>query len=201
MSNRIVDAMRWRLWVGVTVVLLSLSGCAGILIGGAATGVGLVHDRRTAGTMMDDQSLELKLYDLLSKQLPSDTHIGVTAYNGTVLLTGQVPSAAARQQADAIVRNFTPPPVRMLHNELSIAAPSSLSVQSNDAFLTAKVKAALLKINQIPDFDPTRVKVVTERGIVYLFGLVRQMEADAAADVASQVGGVRQVVTLFEYIP
>jgi osmotically-inducible protein OsmY len=81
-----------------------------------------------------------------------------------------------------------------------IGPPSPLSSRSNDTLLTTQVKAALLRINDIPDFDPTRVKVVTERGVVYLLGLVRPREADAAADVTSQVSGVRQVVTLFEYI-
>jgi osmotically-inducible protein OsmY len=118
----------------------------------------------------------------------------------TVLLTGEVVSERARQQAEQIARHFNTPPVRMVHNELIIGPPSPLSVQSNDALLTTKVKTALFQINSIPDFDPTRVKVVTDRGVVYLLGLVRPVEADAAADVVSQVGGVQQVVTLFEYI-
>ena len=92
------------------------------------------------------------------------------------------------------------PPVREVYNELVIGPPSSLSTQSNDAMLTTKVKTALFQITHIPDFDPSRVKVVTNQSVVYLMGLVRPREADAAADKASQVGGVRQVVTLFEYI-
>lgn len=192
--------VRWMQGISGLLLVVSLSGCAGILIGGAATGISLAHDRRTAGTVIDDQSIELKLYDNLNRELPPGNRISITSYNGTVLLTGEVVSDGVRGQAEQIVRAFNEPPVRTVHNELVIGPPSSLSVQSSDTLVTTKVKTALFQIHSIPDFDPTRVKVVTDRGVVYLLGLVRPIEADAAADVASQVGGVQQVVTLFEYI-
>lgn len=191
---------RWTQRFGVLALALSLSGCAGILVGGAATGISVAHDRRTTGTVIDDQTIELKLYDTFNQRLPPGNRVSTTSYNGTVLLTGEVVSERARQQAEQIARHFNTPPVRMVHNELIVGPPSPLSVQSNDALLTTKVKTALFQINNIPDFDPTRVKVVTDRGVVYLLGLVRPVEADATADVVSQVGGVQQVVTLFEYI-
>ena len=178
---------------------LFLNGCAGLLVGGAATGVTVVHDRRTAGTVIDDQTIELKLQDALNQQLPPGNHISVTSYNGAALLTGQVISAPARQQAEEIARRIDPP-VREVYNELVIGPTLPLSVQGNDALLTTKVKTSLFQINNLPDFDPSRVKVVTENGVVYLLGLVRPVEADAAAEIASRVAGVRQVVTIFEYI-
>ena len=177
-----------------------LTGCVPLLVGGTAVGVGVAHDRRTAGTVVDDQTIALKLYNTLDQQLPPGNHINVTSYNGAVLLSGEVVSAQAREQAETIARRIEPP-VREIYNELVIGPPSALSSRNNDTLLTTKVKAALLRINDIPDFDPSRVKVVTERGVVYLLGLVRPREADAAANVASQIGGVHQVVTLFEYIP
>ena len=175
-----------------------LSGCVGLLLGGTAVGVGVAHDRRTTGTVMDDQTVELKIYDALNKKLPPGNRISATSYNGVVLLTGEAVSEGVKQQADAVVRSITPP-VREVYNELVIARPIPLSARSNDSFLTSKVKTALFKI-KIDDFDPSRVKVVTDRGVVYLMGLVRPNEGDAAANVASQVSGVRQVVTLFEFI-
>lgn len=190
----------WIRWAGVLALALFLSGCAGILVGGAATGISVAHDRRTTGMVVDDQTIELKLYDVLNRQLPPGNRISITSYNGTVLMTGEAVSEGARQRAESIARSFSEPPVRMVYNELVVGPPSPLSVQSNDALLTTKVKTALFQINTIPDFDPTRVKVVTDRGVVYLLGLVRPVEANATAEVASQVGGVRQVVTLFEYI-
>lgn len=190
----------WIRWAEVLALALTLSGCAGILVGGAATGVSVAHDRRTTGAIVDDQTIELKLYDVLNRQLPPGNRISITSYNGTVLLTGEAVSEEARQRAEAIARSFNQPPVRMVYNELVVGSPSPLSAQSNDALLTTKVKTALFQINTIPDFDPTRVKVVTDRGVVYLLGLVRPQEANAAAEVVSQVSGVQQVVTLFEYI-
>ncbi|MBK7540329.1 MAG: BON domain-containing protein [Candidatus Competibacteraceae bacterium] len=181
---------------GLATVLLS--GCVGLLLGGTAVGVGVAHDRRTTGTVMDDQTVELKIYDALNKKLPPGNRISATSYNGVVLLTGEAVSEGVKQQADAVVRSITPP-VREVYNELVIARPIPLSARSNDSFLTSKVKTALFKI-KIDDFDPSRVKVVTDRGVVYLMGLVRPNEGDAAANVASQVSGVRQVVTLFEFI-
>lgn len=176
-----------------------LNGCIGILVGGAATGLSVAHDRRTTGTVVDDQTIELKLHSALDQQLPPENHINITVYNGAVLLSGEIATAQTRQQVDRIARSIEPP-VREVYNELVVGPPSALSSRSNDTLLTTQVKAALLRINDIPDFDPTRVKVVTEREVVYLLGLVRPREAEAAADVASQVSGVRQVVTLFEYI-
>ena len=190
----------WQIHLAAAVlVTTTLTGCIGLVVGGAAMGVGVAHDRRTAGTVMDDQTIALKLYDAFDRQLPPGNHINITVYNSAVLLSGEAVSAQARQQAERIARN-SDPPVREVYNELVIGPPSALSSRSNDTLLTSKVKAALLAIHHIPDFDPSRVKVVTERGVVYLLGLVRPPEADAATDVASQLGGVRQVVTLFEYI-
>ncbi len=181
------------------LAVVLLGGCAALFVGGTAMGVSVAHDRRTTGSVVDDQTIELKLYDLFTRTLPPGNRISTTSYNGAVLLTGQVVSAQVRQQAEQIARDLREPPVRLVYNELVIGPPNSLSVQSNDALLTTKVKSALFQI-QIPDFDPTRVKVVTESSVVYLMGLVKPAEADASANVASRVGGVRQVVTLFEYI-
>ena len=191
--------MLWIRLAGVVLSITVLNGCVPLLVGGTAVGVSVAHDRRTTGTVMDDQTIELKIYDALERQLPPGNRISTTSYNGAVLLTGEVVSEAMRQQAEQIARNLSQPPVREVYNELVIGPPSPMSVQRNDALITTKVKTALFQI-KIKDFDPTRVKVVTERGVVYLMGLVRRKEADAAADAASRVDGVRQVVTLFEYI-
>ena len=190
--------MRWMRLASALLAALLLSGCAGLLLGGAAVGVSVAHDRRTTGTVVDDQTIELKVFDALNRQLPPGNRISATCYNGAVLLTGEVVSEAIKQRAEAVVRGVTPP-IREVYNELAVASPRPFTERSNDGLLTAKVKSALFQV-RIADFDPTRVKVVTERGVVYLMGLLRPNEADAAANIASQVGGVRQVVTLFEYI-
>ncbi len=178
---------------------LSLSACGAIVVGGAATGASMVHDRRTSGTVVDDQGIEFGAINEFSKQpvLRDRSHINVTAYNGVVLLSGEVPTKEAGLLAERLTRAQAK--VRMVQNELIVAQVSPLSSRSNDALLTTQVKARLFNVN-LPDFDPSRVKVVSERGVVYLMGIVHPNEAQAAVSEARAVNGVQQVVKLFETI-
>jgi len=183
------------------LLMAALEGCTPLVVGGTAVATAnVVHDRRTAGTIIEDQAIELKAYRAIhkDKELASQSHISVTSYNMNVLLTGETPTEALRQRAVEIVRRI--PKVRRVYNELAVAGPSSLTSRSNDALITAKVKLALFKIKGLEGFDPTRVKVVTERGNVYLMGLLTHREADAVAEAARRVSGVQRVIKLFEYI-
>ena len=90
--------------------------------------------------------------------------------------------------------------VRIVHNELTVAAPNSYMTRSSDSYITSKVKTSLFKVKGHDDFDPTRVKVVTENGTVYLMGILYRSEAEDAAKQTSRVGGVQKVVKLFEYL-
>ncbi len=175
-----------------------LTACApAVIVGGSA--VGAAHDRRTLGSFVEDQNIELKAYDAIAKDqdLEKQSHISVTSYNGIVLLSGQTPSAELRARAEASV--LTVPKVKKVHNELTIAAPSSLGSRSTDTWVTSKVKTSLLKVKGHKGFDPTRVKVVTENGTVYLMGLLTQAEATDVVDVVRRVGGVQRVVKIFEF--
>lgn len=182
------------------VALGTLSGCAGLFIGSAAA-VGLAaHDRRTTGTVVEDQAIEVKARALFREQAYrlARSHINITSYNNSVLLSGEVETPDIRQWAEDSVRRIDK--VKEVYNELLVGVPSPFGMRSNDGWITTKVKSSLVQINDIPNFDPTRVKVVTERGIVYLMGLVSQREGEAATSVARQVSGVQQVVKLFEYM-
>ena len=176
-----------------------LGGCAEAVVGGAVAGAAVVHDRRTPGTVIDDQLIELRwLHEYYNDQeLKKQTHISATSVNGVVLLTGEAPTEALRARAEAIARRL--PKVRRVHNEIRIAAPSSLSQRSSDALITAKVKTALFKV-KVKGFDPTRVNVTTSNGTVYLQGLVTRTEADAVVEQVRRVKGVQRVVKVFEYI-
>lgn len=178
----------------------SFYGCAPVVVGGAAAGGSALHDRRTVGTVVDDQGIELKarLSIADNQEVSRQVHASITSYNGVVLLTGQAPTETLRQQVQDIVAGTDK--VRMVHNEMSIAAPNSMMTRSSDTVITAKVKTALFNIKGLEGFDPTRVKVVTEDGIVYLMGLIYRGEADAVTDQARQVGGVMKVVKVFEYL-
>ena len=190
----------------ITILLLgviaigNLTGCAGVLFGSVAAGASVAHDRRTTGTMVEDQSIENKTYAALDQVegVRDESHINVTSYNNVVLLSGEAATPELREKAEEIAHGI--PKVQEVHNELVVASPTSLGERSNDTWITTKVKSSLFQVNDLPDFDPTRVKVVTERGVVYLFGLLQPDEATAVVETARRVGGVQKVVTLFEYL-
>ena len=183
-----------------TVAVTSLQACAPVVIGGAAATGAAIHSRRTVGTFVDDQGIELKARTAIHQveELRNQTHINIISYNGVVLMVGQAPTESLRQQAQSLVAGVEK--VRHVHNEVAIAAPNSFTARTNDSMITAKVKTSFFSIKDVPNFDPTRTKVVTEEGVVYLMGLLRHNEADAISEAARQVSGVTKVVKLFEYI-
>jgi osmotically-inducible protein OsmY len=180
----------------VLIPLILLQGCATAIITGAATGVSIVHDRRTTGAVIDDQGVEFKaaLTIFNNKDIYEQSHINVTSYNGIILITGETLTEQLKQQVYDLVRII--PKVRTIHNELIIAAPSSLPSRSSDAWITSKVKAKITSDRQV---DPFHIKVVTEHGIVYLMGIVNQTESDRAVSITSNSAGVQRVVKMFEY--
>jgi osmotically-inducible protein OsmY len=171
-----------------------LQGCFPVAAGGAATAVVMIEDRRTSGTIVEDQGIEFKAEARVIEKF-KDAHVNVTSYNRSVLLTGEALTEQARQEIEAAVRGV--PSVLKVLNELTIAAPSSLASRSNDAYLTSKVKARFVDAGK---FQALHVKVVTENSVVYLLGLVTRKEAADATEVASTTGGVQKVVKVFEYL-
>ncbi|MCG6898656.1 MAG: BON domain-containing protein [Gammaproteobacteria bacterium] len=184
----------------ITLAASLLSGCAAVIVGGAAVGASAVHERRSVGTMIDDEGIEWKVRSTLNadKTLSSQSHLSVVSLNGVVLLVGQTPTEALRLQATTLTQGVEG--VRAIHNEITIAAPNSYMTRTSDSYITSKVKTSLFKVKGHEDFDPTRVKVVTENGTVYLMGILYRSEAEDAARQASRVGGVQKVVKLFEYL-
>jgi osmotically-inducible protein OsmY len=185
--------------LAICITVIILQGCTAAVVGGAAATAAVAHDRRTTGTIVEDQSIELKVYDLISKdeRFKQQSSIHVTSYNMVVLLTGQASDQALRSKAERLASSIER--VRRVVNEIEIGSTSTLVENSRDVALTTEVKVRLAKIN-IPDFDPLRVKVVTERGAVFLLGLITKKEADAVTDVVRHISGVRRVVRVFEYI-
>ena len=189
---------------GVALCLLCvpvIQGCIGALApGAAATGaVGVVatQDRRTPGTFIDDELIELKVASAIAEDvlLSDQTHVSATSFNGIVLLTGEAPGESLRTRITEIARGIDK--VRGVQNEIALLAPSTLLARMGDALVTGKVKAALFRDKEI---SAGRVKVVTERGVVYLMGLLRQEEADRATEIARRVAGVQRVVKVMEYV-
>ena len=174
----------------------ALCGCAPLLIGGAFVGGSMVAiDRRTSGTQVEDEGIELKSPRRVADAIGDRGSVSVTSYNRLVLITGAVPTEAdkaAVEQAIAKIDN-----VRSVVNELAVAAPNSLSGRSSDALITSKVKASFIDAK---DLQVNAIKVVTERGVVYLMGRVTEREANRAAEVTRGVDGVQKVVKVFEVL-
>ncbi|MFC0252306.1 BON domain-containing protein [Massilia consociata] len=178
-----------------TALAASLSGCVALAVGGAATAALSANDRRTLGMQTEDKAINVKA-ELKMRELTGENgHVNVTSYNRKVLLTGEVRDEAMKQAAEREVRAIAN--VVSVINELEIAGPSSFTSRSNDALITTKVKASLVDKKTV---SATAFKVTTERGVVYLMGLVTQREGNIAADVAKGVPGVNRVVKIFEYI-
>ena len=187
---------RLLLLLMIVVAAPQLAGCALGVGAGAATGAAVAYDRRTTGTMVDDELIEFKVIDAVRRdqELWNQIHLNATSFNNVVLLTGEAPTEELRGRTGSLVQKI--PKVRTVHNEMAIAAPSSLLSRSSDTWITGKVKTNMLT----NDRESARIKVITENGSVYLMGLVTRAEADAATDIARKVSGVQRVVKVFEYI-
>ncbi len=152
-------------------------------------------DRRTAGAQVEDQAIELKSAARVRELTGEQAHVNVTSYNRIVLLTGEVPDAAARSTVEQAISRIEG--VRSVVNELAVLGKSSLSARSNDAVLSARVKAGFIDAK---DLQAQAVKVTTERGVVHLMGRVTEREAVRAVEVARSVPGVQKVVRVFEIL-
>lgn len=152
---------------------------------------------RTPGTIIDDNAIE----GIVAREIrDSDegfkgSHLVVVAYNGLVLLAGQVASAQLRDKASEVAGNVKR--VRKVHNEITVGGPISLVARTNDTWITTKVKTRLIA-NEV--VKGRKIKVLTENGVVYLLGLVTREQADAAVGVAGDVYGVQKIVKVFEYV-
>ncbi len=173
-----------------------LSGCAPIVVAGAAAGTALVvADRRSAGAQLDDETIETKAAADAMAQWGDRIHLNVTSFNGIVLLTGEAPDRATYDAIATLIKSI--PRVRTVQDEMVIAPNTPMSSRTNDTYITSKVKTRFIEENRFP---ANRVKVVTERQVVYLMGMVTHKEGDDAAQIAAATSDVVRVVKVFEYI-
>ena len=185
-----------RVAAAAALAALALGGCAAVVVGGAAVGTAMVvTDRRTAGVQLEDQNIELKSLTRIRETVGERGHVNATSYNRMVLLTGEVPSEADRSTLEQSIGKIEN--VRSMVNELAVMGPSSMTARSNDTILTSKVKASFIDAK---DLQANAVKVVTERGVVYLMGRVTEREANRATDLARGVPGVQKVVKVLEIL-
>jgi osmotically-inducible protein OsmY len=192
---------RLTLWRGLAVASLAtltlLAGCAPVVIGAAVVGSAMVAtDRRTSGSQVDDEVIELKSKSRMGEAFPDGrVSIQTTSYNRMVLLVGEVPNEADKTTAEQVVARIDT--VVSVVNELRVGQPSTFNETSNDVLITTKVKASLVDAK---DLLANSIKVVTHRNVVYLMGRVTEREATRAAEIARGVSGVAKVVKVFEIL-
>nr|WP_315225690.1 BON domain-containing protein [uncultured Albidiferax sp.] len=188
---------RFLLTAAAAVVLgSSLSACVPLMVGGAAVGGAfMATDRRTSGAQLEDEGIELRANNRIGQSMGESAHVNVTSYNRQVLLTGEVPTAADQQKLQDLVLKVEN--VRSVVNEVAVLGPSSLSQRSSDTLVTGKVKATLVDAK---DVQSNVLKVITERGTVYLMGRVSMREANRATELARSVSGVQRVVRVFDIL-
>ncbi|MBQ4812100.1 BON domain-containing protein [Pseudoalteromonas luteoviolacea] len=177
--------------------ILLIQGCAVAVVAGTAGAVSAANDRRTIGSQIDDNSIEIKA-TLALKQIPrlaKHANINVVSVNGTVLLTGQVANTEMRSEANNAVNKVMG--VKRLLNQIRIGSNIGLSTQTHDTWLTSKVKTQLLANDNV---NGSNIKVITENAEVFLMGMVDKDEAEKAVDIARNIHGVERVIKAFEYL-
>lgn len=172
-----------------------LSGCAPLLVGSVVTAGVVATDRRTSGTQVEDQAIELKAANAYREHITEGYHISTNSYNRHVLLTGEVPTPQDRTRAQEVARQIEN--VRSVRNELVVGPSSTLSQRSNDLLTSSKVRSRIIGTENLPS---NSLRIHTERGVVYLRGLVTRREAALSTEVARTTSGVQKVVQYFEFI-
>ncbi|PMS22717.1 BON domain-containing protein, partial [Trinickia dabaoshanensis] len=196
-ANRVMKTLvRSTLAVATAAALItSLQGCVLAVAGAAGGGALMATDRRTLGTQTADREIQVKAYSQIANQLGNTSHVDVTVFNRRVLLTGEVPSDAVKQQAEQIARGVGD--VEAIVNELKVGPITEFSDRANDSYLVTRVKTMLIAEKGISAND---FKVVGEAGNIYLMGLVTEHEGNLGAAVAANVPGVKSVVKVFQYV-
>lgn len=181
----------------LTIFVTTLQGCSNFLSATSPDPIKDKADERSFGTSIDDEIIETKSLVNIDKAHPqlAQSHINVTSFNTVVLITGQVADQNLRQLAAQTIAKIRG--VKRVLNELTVSGATSMVARSNDTWITTKVKSKLLANDQV---QGSKIKIVTENGVVYLLGLATKEEADRAADITRKTAGVQKVVRIFEYI-
>tara|TARA_R110001592_G_scaffold3334_1_gene18566 strand:+ start:3380 stop:3976 length:597 start_codon:yes stop_codon:yes gene_type:complete len=183
--------------VTLLLILSVLQGCAAVTVVAITAGTSMATDRRSIGNQIDDQSIELEAYNEITKNksLNANTNLHISSVNGSVLIIGQAPTTYLKDQAIKIVNEING--VVRIHNQIRIGNVTSVTTQTNDIWLTSKVKTALFSSDEV---SGNNIKVITENAEVFLMGIVSKKEADAAVNISRNISGVNRVFKAFEYL-
>ena len=181
--------------IALAALMVLSAGCVPLVLGGAAAIVTVAEDRRSPGTFVDDEGMEKQALLRVKSRFGGQVHVNITSYNRQVLVTGEAVTEDVKRGVEEEVS--TVKGIKRVFNEMSVRSLAGVIAVSNDTRLTTIVKTRFLDAGR---FQANHVKVVTEAGVVYLLGLVKKSEADAATQLASTTRGVIRVVRLFEYL-
>jgi osmotically-inducible protein OsmY len=185
-----------RLIAVILALLPFLQSCAPLVVGaGVGAGIMMADDRRTSATILEDQTIEVKIKNRITEKYDDQLHVSTTSFNRFVLLTGEAPTEEIKQ--DLTILALEVQNVRNVQNEVIVAGNSSFTSRSSDGLLTSNIKG---RLTQNENVSSNHVKVVTENGTAFLMGLVTRAEAESAAQTAATTSGVQRVVKVFEYI-
>lgn len=178
----------------VLIISLSLTGCAGLFIAGAATTAAIVIDPRTTQEIWNDNNIEFEVAGIANKEpVRGNARVTASSYEGTVVLMGQANDAALSEQIEQKAREVKG--VKTVYNQIRIKAPLSAGEVSHDSWITTKVKSAILTDSELSGI---KIKVITEDKEVFLLGYVSPQHADKATDIARNISGVKQVIRAFQ---
>ena len=179
-------------WIAVLMLAGILSGC---VAGGSGNALNSANERRTQGTVLDDQNIENKAQQRIVDKYKAGTQVTVTCFNRFALLTGQAPNEASKMDIERIVGGI--PPVKGIANEIRVGGIANSNARSSDSGVSGDVRR---RFQSSKAFNYEQIRVFTESGVVYLMGIVTHAEADAASEIASTTNGVQKVVRVFEYM-
>jgi osmotically-inducible protein OsmY len=176
--------------LSLIALLPALSGCATAIVGAAGATAVTATQERSFGEALDDAAVSNEIKSkLIANGGLSEVDVEVAA--GVVLLSGRVWTPELRLKAESLAWS-----VRRaddVANEIRVEAPGGFFANASDELISTRVRARLLGSSSV---QANNFNVETYGGTVYLLGVARSaQELEQAAEEASKVGGVNQVVS------
>lgn len=177
------------------VVLLTLSVMA-LLVGCTAvkpnkTG-GLTSVSRTISERLTDGGIERQVAKNLSfvHGLSANNYrVGINAFRGDVLLTGEVPNDTVKAAVAQMVKSI--PEVGQVYNFLVISEPRSQSHTLHENYLKAKIVTKIMA-----QIRPSQYLIVVRNDIAYVMGVLTQDQMNLVNHAITSTDGILGSTTM-----
>ena len=182
------------------VIIIVSAACLNGCMNAAVTSAQAVYDRHNIQRSLNDHYATYQAYNTIHSHHKEDhyyddSNISIATFNNVMLVTGQIPSPKKKAEIETLIKKEINP--TELYNLAEVTTPTSNFIRFSDAWITTKIKSQLIAINEM---DPSKIKVVTENGTVYLMGIIPPRQAEIAVQVARTTSGVQNVVKIFSYL-